>query len=125
MPLKDNKTQEEYITHGDVIEALYDTTKNLYNFECPNKDSAENYDNIEWATENPDPKPSKKVVEAKFQELKKDFEDKVYIRARQKEYPDAPTQLAYIYDHGIEKWRKDMIDPIKKRHPKKSAGSKK
>ena len=30
MPLKDNKTQEEYITHGDVIEALYDTTKNLY-----------------------------------------------------------------------------------------------
>ncbi len=41
-----------------------------------------------------------------------------YIKNRVEEYPDWGTQLDYIYHHGINKWKKDMVDPIKKKYPK-------
>ncbi len=32
-------------------------------------------------------------------------------------YPDMGEQLDYIYHHGVEKWKSDIIDPVKKKYP--------
>ena len=45
--------------------------------------------------------------------------DKVQYRIdRQSEYPDFGTQLDYIYHNGIDKWKTDIVDPIKQKYPK-------
>ena len=44
----------------------------------------------------------------------------VYQKVRKEAYPDWGTQLDYIYHNGIEKWKTDMIDPIKAKYPKPS-----
>ena len=45
--------------------------------------------------------------------------DKLTYKAeRQTEYPDWGTQLDYIYHNGIEKWKTDVVDPVKKKYPK-------
>ena len=41
-----------------------------------------------------------------------------YRQDRVREYPDMGTQLDYIYHNGIDKWKTDMVDPIKKKYPK-------
>ena len=41
-----------------------------------------------------------------------------YKRKRAKEYPDWGTQLDYIYHNGIDKWKTDIVDPIKNKYPK-------
>tara|TARA_R100001510_G_C7563824_1_gene142884 strand:- start:1 stop:294 length:294 start_codon:yes stop_codon:yes gene_type:complete len=43
-----------------------------------------------------------------------------YKDDRAKEYPDWGTQLDYIYHHGIEKWKTDIVDPVKNKYPKPS-----
>lgn len=35
-----------------------------------------------------------------------------------REYPSIEDQLDYIYHHGIDKWRDEMIKPIKDKYPK-------
>ena len=39
---------------------------------------------------------------------------------RQEEYPSWEDQLDYIYHNGIDKWKSDVIDPIKTKYPKPS-----
>ena len=41
-----------------------------------------------------------------------------YKDQRKKEYPDWGTQLDYIYHNGIDKWKTDIVDPVKKKYPK-------
>tara|TARA_Y100001937_G_C7070154_1_gene307973 strand:+ start:275 stop:562 length:288 start_codon:yes stop_codon:yes gene_type:complete len=41
-----------------------------------------------------------------------------YQIQRKAEYPDWGTQLDYIYHHGIDKWKTDIVDPVKKKYPK-------
>ena len=43
-----------------------------------------------------------------------------YQNNRKKEYPDWSTQLDYIYHNGIDKWKTDIVDPIKAKYPKPS-----
>ena len=43
-----------------------------------------------------------------------------YQYERELEYPDIGTQLDYIYHNGIEKWKTDVVDPVKKKYPKPS-----
>ena len=43
-----------------------------------------------------------------------------YKRQRKAEYPDWGTQLDYIYHYGIEKWKTDIVDPVKNKYPKPS-----
>lgn len=47
-----------------------------------------------------------------------DEEANGYKRQRQVEYPPLEEQLDYIYHHGIEAWKTDIIQPIKEAHPK-------
>ena len=43
-----------------------------------------------------------------------------YKTQRKREYPDWGTQLDYIYHNGIEKWKTDIVDPVKAKYPKPS-----
>ena len=43
-----------------------------------------------------------------------------YKDDRKLEYPDWGTQLDYIYHNGIEKWKTDIVDPVKAKYPKPS-----
>ena len=57
-------------------------------------------------------------AKAKYEELVKDYESKAYARSRKAEYPDWGTQLDYIYHNGIDKWKTDIVDPVKQKYPK-------
>ena len=41
-----------------------------------------------------------------------------YQQDRKREYPDWGTQLDYIYHNGIDKWKTDIVDPVKAKYPK-------
>jgi len=41
-----------------------------------------------------------------------------YKEQRAMAYPDWSTQLDYIYHNGIDKWKTDIVDPVKKKYPK-------
>ena len=41
-----------------------------------------------------------------------------YQLQRKAEYPDWGTQFDYIYHNGIEKWKTDIVDPVKAKYPK-------
>ena len=43
-----------------------------------------------------------------------------YKDDRAAEYPDSGTQFDYIYHHGIDKWKTDIVDPVKAKYPKPS-----
>ena len=43
-----------------------------------------------------------------------------YKYQRKEAYPSWREQLNYIYDHGIDKWKTDVVDPVKKKYPKPS-----
>jgi len=44
--------------------------------------------------------------------------DRTYVDKRKSEYPSIPDQLDYIYHNGVEKWKTDMILPVKEKYPK-------
>ena len=41
-----------------------------------------------------------------------------YKLQRAEEYPDWGTQLDYIYHNVIDKWKTDIVDPVKNKYPK-------
>jgi hypothetical protein len=43
---------------------------------------------------------------------------KTYVEKRKREYPSFGDQLDYIFHNGLDKWKADMILPIKGRYPK-------
>ena len=44
----------------------------------------------------------------------------LYIDDRAKEYPSWQDQLDFIYHNGIDKWKTDIVDPVKAKYPKPS-----
>ena len=44
----------------------------------------------------------------------------LYKSQRKAEYPDWDVQLDYIYHNGIDKWKTDIVDPVKSKYPKQS-----
>ena len=65
-------------------------------------------------------KPTEEEVNAGYQALKDKWTAEEYKRKRIKEYPIWTEQLDYIYHHGIEKWKTDIVDPVKNKYPKPS-----
>ena len=65
-------------------------------------------------------KPTKQEVEDGLAAMQAawTFENDSYRSKRREEYPYLAEQLDYIYNHGIDKWKTDVIDPIKKKYPK-------
>ncbi len=72
--------------------------------------------------------PTKEQVLAEVERIKK---EEVYKRQRTGQevdgvvttdtiYPPVEDQLDYIYHHGIDKWKTDIVDPVKAKYPKPS-----
>ena len=78
--------------------------------------NAEDLEQITWYAGTPEI-PKADIV-AKQAELKADFDSKQYQRDRKEEYASIPDQLDYIYHNGVEKWKTDMILPVKEKYPK-------
>ena len=62
--------------------------------------------------------PSDEEINAKLTELIAEWNSTQYQRDRKVEYPDIGDQLDYIFHHGVEKWKEDMIIPVKNKYPK-------
>ena len=75
------------------------------------------YENLEWLDKS-QTKPTKAELEAEVTRLQTEYDNNAYQRSRLLEYPSYGIQLDYIYHNGIDKWKTDMVDPIKKKYPK-------
>ena len=49
-----------------------------------------------------------------------EFAKQEYKNKREIEYPDYSIQLDYIYHNGVDKWKTDIVDPVKAKYPKPS-----
>ena len=79
-----------------------------YNYSCVEQGN-------KWIAVKGELIPIDTVEEAR---MEAEFTANAYSRARQAEYPDWGTQLNKIYDDGIDKWKSEMVDPIKLKYPK-------
>ncbi len=70
---------------------------------------------IEWGSDNTDSQPTDDELNAAYIEWKNTEQ---YKEQREDAYPDWQTQLDYIYHNGVDKWKTDLIDPIKNKYPK-------
>ena len=68
--------------------------------------------------------PPQKEIDAKIAELVAVWETQEYARNRQADYPDTGAQFNKIYDDGIDKWKTEMVDPVKAKWPKDNSGPK-
>ena len=80
--------------------------------------SNEDYSTLVWHDGNKDPKPTEEEVNAAIASLQAEYDAQDYARKRQAEYPQFGDQLDKIYHEGIDKWKEDMIKPVKDKHPK-------
>ena len=64
--------------------------------------------------------PTQEELDAELLKLQTAWDAAKYQRDRAEEYPDWGTQLDYIYHNGIEKWKTDIVDPVKNKYPKPS-----
>jgi hypothetical protein len=76
-----------------------------------------NYNLLTW-NDKEQPKPSLAELEAELIRLEEEWIAQDYARNRKEEYPPMADQLDYMYHNGFEKWKTDMIDPIKDKYPK-------
>ena len=67
-----------------------------------------------WKKDGTKFEPDADLVAAARAELDKE----AYKQQRAYEYPDWGIQLDYIYHNGIDKWKTDIVDPIKQKYPK-------
>ena len=64
--------------------------------------------------------PTQEELDAELVKLQTAYDAVAYQRSRAAEYPDWGTQLDYIYHNGIDKWKTDIVDPVKAKYPKPS-----
>jgi len=57
-------------------------------------------------------------INTEYDRLQAEYDAKEYQRKRDAEYPSIKDQLDKIYHEGIDKWKEDMIKPVKDKHPK-------
>lgn len=93
-----------------VIKAIKSDAKFTYKMD------SDGVETIEWLDGNPTNITDSDIT-AKWNEMNALW-DVQYQRS--KAYPDFGTQLDYIYHNGIEKWKTDVVDPVKTKYPKPS-----
>jgi len=59
-------------------------------------------------------------IDAARAELNVEIAATQYQEDRRRAYPDLESQLDYIYHNGIDKWKTDIVDPVKTKYPKPS-----
>jgi len=93
----------------DAVRALYG--RDSYNY-CDGNGV------VKWRDGHKTTEAEATAITAKYEELLVEYDAQEYARNRQAEYPDWGSQLNKIYDDGIEKWKTEMVDPIKAKYPK-------
>ena len=78
--------------------------------------NADDINQITWL--NNTPIISNEDILAKQTELQTTYDNNEYQRKRDAEYPSIKDQLDKIYHEGIDKWKEDMIKPVKDKPPK-------
>ena len=58
------------------------------------------------------------IDQAKVDAARIELDKLNYQIQRYREYPDWGVQLDYIYHNGIDKWKTDIVDPVKSKYPK-------
>ena len=69
-------------------------------------------------------KPTEEAINAEITKLQAESDAQEYARNRQAEYPDTGAQFNKIYDDGVDKWKTEMVDPVKAKWPKDNSGPK-
>ena len=82
----------------------------------------EEYENLNIHSD--DESPTWKEVKDKLDELTANWTAQEYARNRKNDYPDWRDQLNKIYDDGVDKWKTEMVDPVKAKWPKDNSGPK-
>ena len=63
-------------------------------------------------------KPSEKELTDTLAKQQVDFDALEYARNRQTEYPPMEDQLDYMFHNGFDKWKEDIVQPVKDKYPK-------
>ena len=71
-------------------------------------------DVVVWHDGNPTNITDEQIL-AKWNEMNALWEVQ---RIRGRSYPTITEQLDYIYHNGIDKWKTDIVDPVKAKYPK-------
>ena len=58
------------------------------------------------------------IEQSKVDAARAELDKLKYIDERRLAYPSWRTQLEYIYDYGLDKWKTDIVDPVKAKYPK-------
>ena len=59
-----------------------------------------------------------KISDAQITELIAEYDAQEYARNRQDEYPPMADQLDYMFHNGFNKWKEDIVQPVKDKYPK-------
>ena len=68
--------------------------------------------------------PTVAEIQKEMDRLKTEWAAQEYARNRKNDYPDWSAQLNKIYDDGVDKWKTEMVDPVKTKWPKDNSGPK-
>jgi len=100
------------INKADAISSLVPSASFRWNEETG--------DISQWSDPNGGSIPSDTEIASEITKLQNEYDAKKYQRDRKLEYPDWQTQLDYIYHNGLDKWKTDIVDPVKTKYPKPS-----
>lgn len=95
----------------DLAKAIHDLYPNSINIIIK-ENSTEVYDK--------DGNPITIDLDACTKKAEDDWAAEEYKFNRLREYPSWNSQLDYIYHNGIDKWKTDIVDPVKAKYPKPS-----
>ena len=60
----------------------------------------------------------KSTLEAEIKKIEAELDAVKYQEDRRTAYPPIGDQLDYISKYGIDKWKTDIVDPVKAKYPK-------
>ena len=58
------------------------------------------------------------LEQSKIDAARVELDKLLYQEQRAIAYPSYAIQLDYIYHNGIDKWKTDIVDPVKAKYPK-------
>ncbi len=96
-------------TKADAILAINPDSKFSY-FHPPR-------DEIKWLSNNIS-QPTEENIQIEISRLQAEYNAQEYARNRKAEYPDWDMQLDYIFHNGVDKWKEDIVQPVKDKYPK-------
>ena len=67
---------------------------------------------------NPYELPTKEFLESELKKMQDEYDVQKYARNRKEEYPPMEEQLDYMFHNGFDKWKEDIVQPVKDKYPK-------